>query len=69
LEWNQYRGAAHPDSIIDLVRYWAERSEIPVRRFIGWLGIAASKFHNWRTRYGLANEHNALVLRDWWLET
>jgi putative transposase len=39
-----------------------------VQRFIGWLGIAASKFHDWRTRYGLANEHNALVPRDWWLE-
>jgi putative transposase len=39
-----------------------------VRRFIGWLGIAASKFHDWRTRYGSANEHNALVPRDWWLE-
>jgi putative transposase len=39
-----------------------------VRRFIGWLGIAASKFHDWRARYGLANEHNALVPRDWWLE-
>jgi putative transposase len=40
-----------------------------VRRFIGWLGIAASKFHHWRARYGLANEHNALVPRDWWLES
>jgi len=30
--------------------------------------VAASKFHNWKTRYGLANEHNALVPRDWWLE-
>jgi transposase InsO family protein len=39
-----------------------------VRRFIGWLGIAASKFHDWRTRYGSADEHNALVPRDWWLE-
>ena len=39
-----------------------------MRRFIGWLGIAASKFHAWRTRYGLANEHNALVPRDGWLE-
>jgi putative transposase len=27
-----------------------------------------SKFYDWRTRYGLANEHNALVPRDWWLE-
>ena len=39
-----------------------------MRRFLGWLGIAASKFHDWRARYGLANEHNALVPRDWWLE-
>jgi putative transposase len=39
-----------------------------VRRFIGWLGIAASKFHDRRARYGSANEHNALVPRDWWLE-
>ena len=39
-----------------------------MRRFIGWLGIAASKFHDWRTRHGSANEHNAPVPRDWWLE-
>ena len=40
----------------------------PSRRFVAWLGIAASKFYDWRPRYGLANEHNALVPRDWWLE-
>jgi putative transposase len=39
-----------------------------VRRLLGWLGLAASKFHAWTARYGLANEHNALVPRDWWLE-
>ena len=27
-----------------------------------------SKFYDWRARHGLANEHNALVPRDWWLE-
>ena len=27
-----------------------------MQRFVGWLGIAASKFHDWRARYGLANE-------------
>jgi putative transposase len=31
------------------------------------LGVAASKFYGWRVRYGLANEHNALVPRDGWL--
>jgi putative transposase len=39
-----------------------------VQRFVSWLGVAASKFHDWRQRYGLANEHNALIPRDWWLE-
>jgi putative transposase len=56
------------DSIVDFVRHWSERTEIPLQQFLGWLGVAASKFHAWRTRYGSANEHNALVPRDWWLE-
>lgn len=34
---------------------------------IGWLGIAASKYYNWQNRYGKANEHNALIPRDFWL--
>jgi putative transposase len=32
------------------------------------MGLAASKFHDWRTRYGQANKHNAHVPRDGWLE-
>jgi putative transposase len=56
------------DSVIDYVAHWSGRTEIPVRRFVTWLGLAASKFYAWRDRYGLANEHNALVPRDWWLE-
>jgi putative transposase len=56
------------DAVVDYVRHWSERTEIPVRRFITWLGIAQSKFHDWQRRYGLANEHNAWVPRDWWLE-
>jgi hypothetical protein len=36
--------------------------------FIGWLGISSSKFYNWQKRYGKVNEHNGLVLRDFWLE-
>jgi transposase InsO family protein len=27
-----------------------------------------SKFYDWRQRYGKANEHNAWIPRDWWLE-
>ena len=32
-----------------------------------WLGIAASKFHDWQHRYGKVNEHNAMIPRDHWL--
>jgi len=34
---------------------------------VGWLGIATSKYHDWKSRYGKVNEHNALVPRDHWL--
>lgn len=50
------------------MRRWNERTEIPGGRFVGWLGIALSKFHDWRRRYGKVNEHNAWIPRDWWLE-
>jgi len=33
-----------------------------------WLGVAASKFCDWRSRYGQVNEHNATVPRNWWLD-
>lgn len=36
--------------------------------FITWLGIAPSKYYDWQSRYGKANEHNALIPRDFWLE-
>jgi transposase InsO family protein len=54
--------------VVDYVRRWNERTEIPSRQFIGWLGITSSKFHDWRRRYGRVNEHNAWIPRDWWLE-
>ncbi len=33
-----------------------------------WLGLAPSKFHSWKHRYGMANEHNGQIPRDWWIE-
>ena len=52
------------DQIVDFVRRWSEKTEIPAGRFIAWLGIAPSKFYSWRGRYGCVNEHNAWVPRD-----
>lgn len=42
--------------------------ELPIKRFITWLSVPKSKFYDWIERYGKANEHNASVPRDFWLE-
>jgi putative transposase len=55
------------DALVDFVRGWSDKTEIPVCRFLPWLGIGASKFHDWKLRFGKANEHNAWVPRDHWL--
>jgi len=39
-----------------------------MKRFIAWLSVSKSKFYDWIDRYGRANEHNASVPRDFWLE-
>lgn len=41
---------------------------MPAKKLLGWAQLAASKFHQWKDRYGKANEHNGKVPRDWWLE-
>lgn len=56
------------DQVIDFVRRWSSASEIAVRSFVLWLGLATSKFYNWEARYGRVNEHNGWVPRDFWLE-
>jgi integrase-like protein len=56
------------DQVVDFVRRWSEKTEIGVGRFIHWLSVTASKFYDWRERYGCVNEHNGWVPRDFWLE-
>ena len=53
---------------MDFVRRRSEKTEIGAGRFIEWLSIRASKFYDWRDRYGQVNEHNGWVPRDFWLE-
>ena len=54
--------------MIDFVATWSEQTELPATRLVGWLGLGASKYFDWKQRYGKANEHNATVPRDHWLE-
>lgn len=36
-------------------------------RLLAWLGIPASKYYDWRQRYGQDNRHNARLPRGHWL--
>ena len=56
------------DLVVDFVRRWMEKTQFGVGRFIHWLGVRASKFYDWRARYGRVNEHNGWIPRDFWLE-
>jgi putative transposase len=53
---------------VDFVNRWSERTGLAVACFLLWIGLAASKWHTWKHRYGKANEHNAWIPRDHWLE-
>jgi len=53
---------------VDFVGGWSQRTEIAAKSIVGWIGVGASKYHDWQLRYGKVNEHNALVPRDHWLE-
>lgn len=55
------------DEVIDYVRYYSDKTEIATGEFIRRIGIARSKYYNWRKRYGKVNEHNAWIPRDFWL--
>jgi putative transposase len=55
------------DEIVDFVRAWSDKTDISQARFLPWIGIGTSKFHDWKQRFGKVNEHNAWVPRDHWL--
>ncbi len=56
------------DAIVDFVQRWSDKTGIAVVCFLVWIGIATSKWHHWKGRYGKANEHNGWIPRDHWLE-
>lgn len=56
------------DSVVDFVHTWSEKTGIQAGRFVAWLNISGSKFHDWKRRYGKQNQHNSWVPRNFWLE-
>ena len=53
---------------MDFIRYGVPSGELPVTRFLVWLGLSRSQWATWKARYGRVNEHNAWIPRDFWLE-
>jgi transposase-like protein len=70
-QWGTLKGRLVPhdtrDETVDYIGHWTVRAELPAKRLLGWLGLGASTFHDWKGRYGKTNEHNGQVPRGWWL--
>lgn len=56
------------DQVVDFVHHWSDRAELSAKWMLGRIELSPRKYHHWQDRYGQANEHNALVPRDHWLE-
>ena len=56
------------DEVIDFINKWSSKTEINIMKIIDSIGISRAKHYDWKARYGLANEHNAKIPRDHWLE-
>src|SRR5581483_8730390 len=72
IHWGTLNGVWVPhdtrDAVVDYVREWTEKTELPAKKLLGWLQLRESKFYEWTDRYGRANEHNGRIPRDTWLE-
>ena len=70
--WGALRGTWVPhdtrDTVIDFVATLSAETELPATRLLRWLGLSPSKYFDWKQRYEQADEHNAQVPRDHWLE-
>ena len=56
------------DRVVDFVKYYQRLTGLAMVRLLFWLGLSPRKFHRWKDRYGKANEHNAMIPRDHWIE-
>ena len=53
---------------MDFIGNWSERTGIKPLVLVDWLGLARSKYYDWKDRYGKVTEHNGKIPRDHWLE-
>jgi Tn3 transposase DDE domain len=56
------------DRVVDFLNHYHRFTGLAVVRLLFWLGLSPRKFQRWKDRYGKANEHNAMIPRDHWIE-
>ena len=54
--------------MVDFLHHYRRLTGIALLTLLGWLSLSPRKFHRWKKRYGKANEHNAMIPRNPWLE-
>lgn len=55
------------DQVVDSIGYWVDKTGMPIKQFLCWIGLSVSQHHRWKARYGQPNAHNALIPRTFWL--
>jgi putative transposase len=53
--------------VVDFVRSYSTRTELPVRWVLQRLGVQHAQYYRWTERYGSLNLHNGRIPRDHWL--
>ena len=55
------------DSVVTKVSYLSQRSGIPVKRLLPYIGLCRVKYYKWVKRVGSANRHNGKISKTHWL--
>jgi putative transposase len=54
--------------VVDFLKHYHRLTGLAMVQLLFWLGLSPRKFHRWKDRYGKANEPNAMIPRDHWIE-
>lgn len=55
------------DAIVCYVMMLTSRTHITLKRVLGWVGLKKNKYHQWKKRMGLPNNHNGKIPRWTWI--
>lgn len=55
------------DAIVRYVIMMTTRTHIPLKKVLGWIGLKKNKYHAWRKRLGIPNNHNGKMPRATWI--